>query len=87
MSTLKLKGNALSLNNIPFSFYDLLQPSLTHYHNPDLTLLEKKALENIVGKVEHAGNQHFLLFSQCFLLFPTQISIFESLLFCCLQML
>ena len=34
-----------------------------------------------------AGNQHFLLFPQCFLLFPMQISIFESLLFCCLQML
>ena len=45
------------------------------------------ALENIVGKEENAGNQHFLLFPQCFLLFPAQISVFESLLFCCLQML
>ena len=43
-----------------------------------LTLLEKKALENIVGKGENAGNQHFLLFPQWFLLFPAQISIFES---------
>ena len=39
-------------------------------HSPDLTPLEKKALENIVGKGENAGNQHFLLFPQCFLLFP-----------------
>ena len=29
--------------------------------------MEKKLLENIVGKGENAGNQHFLLFSQCFL--------------------
>ena len=33
-----------------------------------LTTLKKKALENTVGKEENAGNQHFLLFSQCFLL-------------------
>ena len=30
--------------------------------------LKKKALENTVGKGENAGNQHFLLFPQCFLL-------------------
>ena len=29
--------------------------------------LKKKALENTVGKEENAGNQHFLLFPQCFL--------------------
>ena len=50
-----------------------------------LTPLKKKAFENIVGKGENAGNQHFLLFPQCFLFFPTQILIFESGLFCCLQ--
>ena len=33
------------------------------------------------------GNQHFLFFPQCFLSFPKQISIFESHLFCHLQML
>ena len=27
------------------------------------------AFENIVGKEENAGNQHFLVFLQCFLLF------------------
>ena len=34
----------------------------------------------IVGKLESVGNQHFLLFPQCFLSFPKQISIFESYL-------
>ena len=33
------------------------------------------------GKGENAGNQHFLLFPQCFLTFPNQISIFNWLLF------
>ena len=40
-------------------------------HLPDDTDLqcswEKKPFENIVGKGENAGNQHFLLFPQCFL--------------------
>ena len=31
-----------------------------------LKTLKKKALENTVGKEENAGNQHFLLFPQCF---------------------
>ena len=31
--------------------------------------LFKKTLGNIVGKEENAGNQHFLLFRQCFLTF------------------
>ena len=35
----------------------------------------KKAFENLVGSGENAGNQHFLLFPQCFLPFPKQISI------------
>ena len=33
------------------------------------------------------GDQHFLLFPQCFLPFPKQVLIFYSNLFCCLQML
>ena len=28
--------------------------------------LKKEAFENIVGKGENAGNQHFLVFPQCF---------------------
>ena len=35
-----------------------------------LTTLYKKPFEKIVGKGENAGNQHFLLFPQCFLPFP-----------------
>ena len=52
-----------------------------------LTPLEKKAFENIVGKGENAGNKHFLLFPQCFLLFPKQTPIFESDLIRHLEML
>ena len=32
-----------------------------------LTTLNKRPLENTVRKGENAGNQHFLLFPQCFL--------------------
>ena len=39
-------------------------------HNPDfLTTQGKKLFENTLGKGENAGNQHFLLFPQCFLPF------------------
>ena len=34
--------------------------------------LTKKALENTVGNGENAGNQHFLLFPQCFLLYQRE---------------
>ena len=38
-------------------------------HNQEfLATFNKKAFENIVGQGENAGNQHFLLFPQCFLL-------------------
>ena len=60
--------------------------SLIHYHtNPTFDDPEKESLENIVGKGENAGNQHFLLFPQCFLLVTKQISNPQSLLFCRLQ--
>ena len=42
----------------------------------------EKPFENIVGKGENAGNQHFLLFLQWFLPFQKQISNFQSCLFC-----
>ena len=58
------------------------------YHTiPTFNDLEKEAFENIAGKGENAGNQHFLLFPQCFLPFPKQSSIFQSNLICRLQML
>ena len=34
------------------------------------------AFENILGKGENAGNQHFLVFSKCFLPLPKHILIF-----------
>ena len=43
--------------------------------------LYKKSFENIVGKGENAGNQHFLLFSQCFLPFQKHSSIVEFFFF------
>ena len=50
---------------------------LTLYTQPRLlTTLKRKIFENIVGKGENAGNQHFLLYPQCFLFFPKRISIF-----------
>ena len=45
------------------------------------TTLKKKAFENIVGKEENAGNQHFLLFPQCFLHVQKQILIFGHIYF------
>ena len=47
-----------------------------------LTTQKKKALENTVRKGENAGNQHFLLFPQCFTPFPRQILIFQPNLIC-----
>ena len=64
------------------------QSVLTPYHTILLTTLRKEAFENILGKGENAGNQHFLLFPKCFLHIPEQISIFELIpLFYRLQML
>ena len=51
-----------------FFFYMSLLP-----HNNDFEKKKKKPFEDIVGKGEIAGNQHFLLFPQCFLLVPKQI--------------
>ena len=48
-----------------------------------LTTLKKRAFENIVGKGENAGYQHFLLFPQFFLLYQrmmvTSISPFPTI--------
>ena len=35
--------------------------------------LEEKAFENIVGKEENAGYQHFLLFPQCLISYERQL--------------
>ena len=52
-----------------------------------LMTLKKKAFENTVGRRENAGNQHFLLFPQCFLLYQREKSSLKQLLLCHLQML
>ena len=52
-----------------------------------LTTIDKKAKENTMGKGENAGNHHFLLFPQCFLLYLGQKSSFWQGLFCRLEML
>ena len=57
-----------------------------NYTIPTLNDPGTVAFENIVGKGENAGNQHFLFFPH-FLPFPKQILIFNSQLFCCLQIL
>ena len=50
--------------------------SLTLYHKiPNSNNAEDEASENTVGKGENAGNQHFLLFSHCFLPFFERNSI------------
>ena len=41
-----------------------------------LTTLKKRAFEKYVGKGENAGNQHFLLFPHCFLLYHREKSSF-----------
>ena len=49
-----------------------LQSFTTLPNSRVLTTLKEKGFENIVGKGENAGNQHFLLFPQCFLFCQTQ---------------
>ena len=46
-----------------------------------LITLRKKPLENFVRKGEYAGNQHFLLNTQCVLPFCKQFSMFKSYLY------
>ena len=47
--------------------------------------MKEKTFKNIVGKGENAGNQHFLLFPQCFLTHHRQKSSIERYLICRLQ--
>ena len=44
--------------------------------NPLSNNPKKEAFENIMGKGENAGNQHFLLFPQCFLSYQRQKLLF-----------
>ena len=44
------------------------------------TSLNDPGEENIVGKGENVGNQHFLLLQECFLPVPKQNAIFQSII-------
>ena len=66
----------------------LFEQVLTLYQTiPTLHDPEMKPFENIEGKGETVGNQHFLLFPQCFLQIPIRISVLELHLVCRLHML
>ena len=52
-----------------------------------LMTLKKKPFDNIVGKGENVGNQHFLLFPHCFLPIPIRISVVMLRCICLVQML
>ena len=66
----------------PFKFFLFLQFYPFTTQSRLLTTLQKRPIENILGKGENAGNQHFLLFQQCFLPAPEQILNFQSHLYC-----
>ena len=54
---------------LPQEFYSFTLPIKPLSHSPDFKQPRvKKTFENIVEKGENAGNQHFLLLPQCFLL-------------------
>ena len=46
--------------------------TIQSFNNP-----EKQTYENIVGKGENAGDQHFLLFPRCFQPVPKRVSVFK----------
>ena len=77
-------------------FLQMLESSLFTKHGlygyiftsrPRVSTTLKKALENIVGKRENAGDQHFLFFTQYFLSYQRQKSSFKIYLFCRLQII
>ena len=63
-----------------------LNSNLLNFLPQLLMTLQKMAIENISRKEQNAGNQHFLLFPQCFLPYQRVKSFFQQNLFCCLQM-
>ena len=66
---------------IPFSYKPFIKLSLI------LTSLEKASFTKHYWKGENAGNQHFLLLPQCFLLYKQQILPFQPYLISHLQTL
>ena len=73
------------ISRFKVTFSLLSTDSLTLYQTiPTLNNTEKETFWKHWEKKENAGNQHFLLFPQCFLLFSNRVSSFDSILFCCL---
>ena len=65
--------NALILDCSKFLMFG---KGLTHTY----TIQSKKTFENIEGKRENFGKQHFLLFQQCILFYHRKILLFKSYL-------
>ena len=70
--------------SILYQFFSL-SLNLSIYHT--IPTLKKNASENTVEKEENAGNQHFLLFPQCFLVYHKEKMSFKQCLIFGLQML
>ena len=54
------------------NFFPLIKSQPITTQSQLLMTLRKEAFENIVGKGENAGNQHFLLFPNCLLPYQRQ---------------
>ena len=55
------EGACISRNTVCGALKGILYQATMTFKHP-----KKRASENIMGKGENAGNQHFLLFPQCF---------------------
>ena len=66
-SNLLERRTSLSEENEHHALQDMIRAQLFTAQSQHLTTQTKKPFENIVGKGENAGYQHFLLFPQCFL--------------------
>ena len=72
----KTGENACSQHSAYFHNVLTLHHTIPTFNNPIYD-----AIENIVRKGENDGNQHFLLFPQCFLAFPQKNSISVTFIF------
>ena len=84
--TLWEKEKLLVSSNFSFSrsvFKGLVQQTCKNQglFGKGLTTPREKPFENIVGKGENAGNQHFLLFPPCFLSYQRQKSSLSYIYF------
>ena len=77
---------------LDFLFLRLVERGIAHYllfqkQSGLFITLKKRPFENIVGIGENTGNQHFLLFPECFLPFLKHITMLQSNILWPLQML